>query len=111
MSQQYDSQHNPDNITTTAKKGRKKFIIIPIVLVIALVAATTFVLWPGNISREQAIEIAVAHVGGGTATWATHDFEEFRRTWEVPVLYDNLMIYVYVSRFTGQVVYMEFGGW
>ena len=99
------------NISGRIKNTRRQIIRAVIVLAVMVTIFAVFVFWPGPVSRLQAQEIAVAHVGGGTATWASHDFEEFRRTWEVLVLHEGRVTAVYVSRFTGQVVYVEFAGW
>ena len=91
------------------KKGRKKFIFIPLVLI--LIAVATFMLWPANISRDEAQEIAIAHVRGGEANRASRDFERFQRVWSVEVFYSGLVHEVYVSMRTGEVVAVERDRW
>jgi uncharacterized membrane protein YkoI len=85
----------------------KRFLIPAAIVFVIMVAAAVFVLQPGNISRQEAIEIALAEVGGGRANRPEHDFEGFQRTWSVEVFYDNLVFEVYVSRFSGEVVRVE----
>ncbi|MCL1996122.1 MAG: hypothetical protein FWG63_07955 [Defluviitaleaceae bacterium] len=98
------------NNTGNPKRG-KKIVIILVTLVLILVAGVAFMVWPGNISRAQAQEIAVAHVGGGVAGWPDWDFEHFQRVWYVEVFYQNLVHSVYVNRSTGQVVRVEIDFW
>jgi len=109
----YDPQRNPnkDAAIPSKRRGRKKFIIIPLVMI--LVAITAFMLWPSNISRQEAWEIAVAHVGGNNsrANRASRDFERFQRVWSVEVFYDGFVHEVYVSRRTGEVVRVEIDRW
>jgi len=96
---------------TSENRGKKKSIIIP--LVIILVAITAFMLWPSNISRQEAGEIAIAHVGGNNsrANPASRDFERFQRVWSVEVFYDGFVHEVYVSMRTGDVVRVEVDRW
>jgi hypothetical protein len=70
-------------------------------------------LWPANISRQEAQEIAVVHVGGSNsrANPASRDFERFQRVWSVEVFYDGLVHEVFVSMRTGEVVKMEIDRW
>jgi len=108
MTSHHDPQQNPNNITPI-KKGKKKIIIVPVALI--LIAVTTFMLFPANISRQEAQEIALAHVSGGTANRASRDFERFQRVWSVEVFYDGLVHEVYVSMRTGEVVRVEVDRW
>ena len=57
--------------------GRLKFFIAPLALV--LIAVATFMLWPASTSRQEAQEIAITHVGGGTANRPDRDFERFQQ--------------------------------
>ena len=91
------------------RKRRSKLIIIP--LAVVLVAITAFMLWPSNISRQEAQNIAIVHVGGGTANRAGFDFEKLQRVWSVEVFYNGLVHEVYVSRRTGDVVRVEVDRW
>ena len=80
--------------------------------VVAMVAA--LVLWmtlPSNVSRQAAVEIALAHVGGGVANPADRDFEQFQRVWSVEVFYNNLVHEVYVNMNTGSVIRVEIDAW
>jgi len=90
-------------------KGKIKFIIVPLVLL--LIAITAFMFWPSNISRQEAQEIAVSHVGGGTANRPDRDVERFRRVWSVEVFYNGLVHEVYVSMRTGEIVGVEVDRW
>jgi len=114
MSSSYDPQHNPDREAAkqlTSKRGSKKFIVIPIVLI--LIAITAFAFLPANISRHEAQEIAIAHVGGSNSysNRASRDFERFQRVWSVEVFYSGLVHEVYVSMRTGEVVRVEIDRW
>ena len=112
MSSSYDPQHNPSKDAAELpmrKKGRKKLIFIPFVALLLAVAA--FMLWPANVSRHEAREIAIAHVGGGVANRASRDFERFQRVWSVEVFYSGLVHEVYVSMRTGEVVAVEIDRW
>jgi hypothetical protein len=113
----FDPQRNPNSshAATPAypkKKSILKIMLVPIVVVLAIViAATAFMLWPGNISRQEATNIAIAHVGGGNANWPDWDFEHFQRAWSVEVFHDGFVHEVYVSRFTGEIIRVEIDGW
>jgi len=112
MSSSYDSQHNPNKDIAEPpmrKKGRKKFIFLPLVLILVTVAM--FILWPANVPRHEAQEIAITHVGGGVANRASRDFERFQRVWSVEVFYNSLVHEVYVSMRTGEVVAVEIDRW
>ncbi|MCL2566329.1 MAG: hypothetical protein FWE24_11090, partial [Defluviitaleaceae bacterium] len=90
MSSNIDSGRNSNNEIAelpAGRKSKKKLIIIPLVLILAAVA--TFMLWPANVSRQEAQEIAIAHVGGNNsrANPASRDFERFQRVWSVEVFY------------------------
>jgi len=112
MSSSHDAQNSPNKdvaVPPMKKKVRKKFIFIPLLLI--LVAVVTFLSWPANISRHEAGEIAIAHVGGGVANRADRDFERLQRVWSVEVFYNNLVHEVYVSMRTGEVVAVEIDRW
>jgi len=113
MSSNTNPQRNPNNEIaklSAGKKNKKKLIIIPLVLI--LVAVVMFILWPANVSRQEAQEIAIAHVGNNSrANPASRDFERFQRVWSVEVFYDGLVHEVYVSMRTGEVVRMEIDRW
>jgi hypothetical protein len=117
MMPQFDPQQNPNsNHAATPirpkKKGILKIILIPIAIILAIViAATVFMLQPGNISRQEAMDIALAHVGSGNANWPERDFEDFQRAWSVEVFYDGLVHEVYISRFTGEIIRVEIDRW
>jgi len=89
----------------------KKLIIISLVLILIAIAA--FMLWPSNISRQEAGEIAITYVGGSNsrANPASRDFEGFQRVWSVEVFYDGLVHEVYVSMRTGEVIRVEIDRW
>jgi len=93
------------------KKVKLTFIIIVAVMIIAAAALTAFMLWPSNISRQEAQSIAIEHVGGGVTNRADHDFEWFQRVWSVEVFYNGLVYEVYVNRVTGAIVGVEIGSW
>ena len=91
------------------KRGRKKFIIISILII--FVAITTFMLWPSNISRNDAQEIALAYIGGSYANPASRDFARFQRVWSVEVFYGGLVHEVYINMRTGDIVRVEVDRW
>ena len=106
MSTNYDPQRNPNkDITQTKKKGKIKFLFIPLALLLVVLA--TFMLWPAEVSRQEAQETALTHVGGGIANRASRDIERFQRVWSVEVFYNNLVHEVYVSMRTGEIVAVE----
>ncbi|MCL2169283.1 MAG: PepSY domain-containing protein [Defluviitaleaceae bacterium] len=86
----------------TSKKG---IVIAAIVVFVAIIAAiVVFMFLPSNISREEAREIAIEFVGGGTAAQPERDFERFQRAWYVTVRHEGGIIGVYVSMRTGEVL-------
>jgi uncharacterized membrane protein YkoI len=87
--------------------SRRRIILISAPIIIILVAIAAFMLWPAEISREQAREIALEYVGGGRANRAERDFEDFTRVWSVEVFYAGLVQEVYVSMRTGEVIRLE----
>lgn len=89
----------------------KALLIAAIVLVLIIGAGTAFIVWPLEITREQATQIALTHVGNGTPNWPELDFENFQRVWNVEVFYNGFVHSVYVSRATGQVVRVELDRW
>jgi len=111
MSSHHDQQHNPSagHAAPPKRKGKMKFIIIPLVAVLIAIAA--FVMWPSNISRQEAQNIALAHVGGGNANRADFDFEGFQRVWSVEVFHGGLVHEVFVNRSTGNIVRVEIDSW
>jgi hypothetical protein len=90
-------------------KMSKKLILIPLVAIV--VAVSAFMLWPGSVSRQDATDIALAHVGGGVSNRPDRDFERLQRVWSVEVFYNGLVHEVYVSMRTGEVVGVEVGSW
>lgn len=86
-----------------------KKIIFGVVTIASLVII--FMIWPSNISRHEAEEIAVSHVGGGIASSADRDFEQFQRVWSVEVFYNNIVHEVYINMNTGNVVRVEIDAW
>ena len=116
MSSYNDPQQNPNKLTdqpakTVRMKNKSVLIVVFVVLVLTFAAITTFMLLPSNISREEAAEIAIEHVGGGRATRPERDFEAFRRVWSVEVFYDGFVHEVYISKVTGDVVRVELDRW
>jgi len=112
MSSSYDPQRNPNKdlfAPPARKKGKKKLVFIPLVLILAAIAA--FMLWPPNITRHEAQEIAINHVGGGVANRPDRDFERFQRVWSVEVFFNSLVHEVYVNMRTGEVVSVEVSRW
>ena len=114
MSPHYDPQRNPDKdaddmpTLTAERKVKKKFIFIPIIAILLIIAVFSQC---HNISRQEAVNIAIIHVGGGIANQPDRDFERFQRVWSVEVFYNELVYEVYVSMRTGDVVSMEIDRW
>jgi uncharacterized membrane protein YkoI len=106
---QRNSSDNQTDTSTTKKKKRKLLIIVPIVIIIMCLSA--FVLRPGNVSRQEAVEIALSQVGGGYANRPSRDFERFQRVWAVEIYYDGLVHEVFVSMSSGQVIKVEVDKW
>jgi lipoprotein signal peptidase len=91
---------------------QKRRIKLIVGLAIALVVlAVAFMFMPSNISRQEATDIALVHVGGGISNRPDRDFERFRRVWSVEVFYNNLVHEVYISMRTGEVVAVEIDRW
>ena len=112
MTTSYDMQNNSDNKTNISRKSKKKILVIAVaVILVLLIPVTTFMLWPANISRSDAQEIAIAHVGGSRANRPSRDFERFQRVWSVEVFYEGFVHEVYVSMRTGEVVRVEIDRW
>ena len=116
MSPYLDPQKNHNKpadqpANTRGIKNKSILIVALVILILILAAVMTFMLWPGNISRQEAMEIALEHVGGGRANTPERDFEAFRRVWSVEVFYDGFVHEVYVSRMTGEIVRVELDRW
>ena len=103
----------PSNPNNPNKKSRKGLIVILLALFLIIATAVTiFMFLPANISRQEAQEIAIAHVGGGISNRPERDFERFQRVWYVEVFRDDWVMYeVYVSMRTGEIVKAEIGTW
>jgi len=105
----------------TPKKSMKKTILTVLATVMILaIGFIAFIFWPGSVSRDEAREIAIEYVfdmyhgdiPNKRANRPDVDFERFRRVWSVEVYSDAGFIYeVFVSRFTGEVVRVEFDRW
>ena len=78
---------------------------------VLVIAAAVFIMRPANTSRQEAQNIAIDHVGGGTANRASRDFEGFQRAWYVEVFHNGLVYEIYVSMRTGEVISMEVDRW
>jgi hypothetical protein len=87
------------------KKRISILLLIPVVVIVAGISA--FMLMPANVSRAEAAEIALTHIGGGRNNRPDRDFERFQRVWSVEVFYDGWVDEVYVSMRTGEVVEVE----
>ena len=86
-----------------------KYIIIPVLLIVAISASLMFL--PSNISRQEAQEIAVNHVGGGFANWAERSLRSFQRAWSVEVFYYGMVHEVYINSRTGEIIGVEIEVW
>jgi len=96
-----------DTPTPERKHVKKGLLIILLPLVLIAAAIAVFMLWPANVSREEAREIALIHVNGDFANRPERDFEQFQRVWSVEVVADNMIYEVYVSMRTGEVIRLE----
>ena len=86
---------------------KKKVIVSMVTIGVLMIGFLTFWFWPADITNDQAVEIAIEHVGGGVANRASRDFERFRRVWSVEVFYDNMVHEVYIDVNSGEVVGIE----
>jgi uncharacterized membrane protein YkoI len=107
---QSDSQQNA-NSNQKKKSILKITIITSLIVLVIVITITAFFLWPGNVSRQEATNIAIAHVGGGNANWPEMEFEHFQRVWSVEVFYDGLEHEVFINRLTGEIIRVEIDGW
>lgn len=86
----------------------KKKVIVSIVMVgILIIGLFTYLFLPTNITNEQAVDIALEHIGGGVANQAEREFEAFRRVWSVEVFYENMVHEVYIRVNSGEVLRVE----
>ena len=83
--------------------------IVIIAIVLAVSAAWTF--FGANISGQEAMEIAIAHVGGGMAGTPDLSLGMWRWFWGVEVWYNGLIYEIYVHPNTGAVVRVEIDRW
>ena len=75
---------------SNAKSTKRKVIIIAVV-VVAIVIGFMGVSYANiNVSRQDALGIAIAHVGGGTAIAPELDWEVWRWAWYTEVWHDSL---------------------
>ena len=98
----------PSNGNINKARPIKKWLII-VAIVLAVLAA--FMLWPTNISRQEAMEIALSHVGGGVASRPERDFEAFQRAWNVEVFYGGIVYEIYINANTGAIISVEIDRW
>jgi hypothetical protein len=89
--------------------GKKKLIAILVAVGILIVGCVVFYVWPGEISRDEAREIAMAHIGDADAfaNRPSLDFESFRRAWSVEIVSGHLTYEVYVRRWGGEIIRTE----
>ena len=87
---------------------RKKLTYIFVVIALLVMGIVAFIFWPTPVTREEAREIALTHVGGGHANPPERDFERFQRVWSVEVFYDGFVHEVFVNSRTGEVILVEF---
>ena len=64
--------------------------------------------WPTRISGQEAMNIAIEHVGGGYANTAKREFEAFQKAWNVEVFYDGLIHEIYINANSGAIIKVEF---
>jgi len=91
------------------KKSNTK-VIVAICIIAAIILTTVFAafwFWPSNITRQEARDIAYAHVGGGRVNEPSRDFARFQRAWSVEVFYDGFVHEVYINSRTGEIIKVE----
>jgi uncharacterized membrane protein YkoI len=91
----------------SANKTVKKVIIIAAIIVVILVA---FMIWQRfnvTVPRQDVMDIAIAHVGGGTATTPELDWEIWRWVWNLEVWHDGLVHELYINSRTGEIISHE----
>ena len=98
-------------MTNNVKKNSKGTLARVVRAVLVVGAVVAFLYWPGAVSSHEAQQIALSHAGVATPIPPGHDFEEFRRVWQVEVLHEGIVHSVYVSRFDGQIVRVELDFW
>jgi len=87
---------------------KKKIITRSVMIgVITIIGLLIFLFLPANITNEQAVKIAIEHIGGGVANRAEREFENFRRVWSVRVFYENMVHEVYVQVNSGEILGIE----
>lgn len=87
------------------KKRKLLKILLPIIVLCGIAVVILFTVPIGaNISRQEASQIAVEHIGGGVAARPDIDWKGFQRAWYVEVFYDRVVYAVYVSTRTGEVI-------
>ena len=91
------------------RKRKRLFTIVALFLVALLV----FFNQPfgASVTRQEAMEIALEHIGGGRANRPDIDWANFQRAWYVEVFYDGLVHSVYISTRTGDVIRVEVDRW
>jgi hypothetical protein len=87
-----------------SKKHKKGLFLIALALILAF---STFWLWPGNISHQEATEIAQSHLGSSQSNYPRRVLRRFQRTWSVEVFHNGLIHEVYINVRTGEVVGVE----
>jgi len=85
---------------------KKKIIGIVVVGALAF-GLFTYLFLSTDITNEQAVDIAVEHIGGGVANRAELEFENFRRVWSVEVFHENMVHEVYVHANSGEIFGIE----
>jgi len=86
----------------------KKKVTISIIVIGSLVVGLfTFWFLSTDITNEQAVDIAIEHIGGGVANRAELEFENFRRVWSVEVFHENMVHEVYVHANSGKIFGVE----
>jgi len=86
------------------KKGWIKYLVICVVFIIVLGSYVIGSSMNLNVTRNEASQIAVEYVGGGTATTPELDWELWRWLWYVEVWYDGLIHEIYIHPNTGEVI-------
>ena len=86
---------------------KKKVIVGISVVGVLIIGFFTILFLPTDITNDQAVSIALEHIGGGVANRAEREFEGFRRVWSVEVFYDNMVHEVYVHVNSGEILGVE----
>ena len=85
----------------------KKLLITIGIIAILLTGIAVGTRFNISVTSQEAMAIAIAHVGGGTSATPELDWETWRWLWWVEVWHDDLVHEVYVHPNTGAIIRHE----